>query len=76
MQICTEALKPAFKRRRFKKSRSNLQHECMTRATQAQYERHKCNTSATLATRVKNFDFDNDMGKNIFSQPYINCMAS
>ena len=25
---------------------------------------------------MKNFDFDNDTSKNIFSQPYIYCMAS
>ena len=40
------------------------------------HERHECNTSATLATRVKNFDFDNDTSKNIFSHPYIYYMAS
>ena len=28
------------------------------------------------ATRVKNFDFDNDTGKNIFSHPYTYYMAS
>ena len=28
------------------------------------------------ATRVKNFDFDNDTGKNIFSHPYIHYVAS
>ena len=28
------------------------------------------------ATRVKNFDFDNDTGKNIISYPYIYYMAS
>ena len=28
------------------------------------------------ATRVKNFDFDNDTGKNIFSHPYIYYIAS
>ena len=42
---------------------------------------HGCNTSNTSATRVlhervKNFDFDNDTGKNIFSHPYIYYMAS
>ena len=30
----------------------------------------------TNVTRVKNFDFDNDMGKNIFSHAYIYYMAS
>ena len=28
------------------------------------------------ATRVKNFDFDNDTGKNIFLHPYIYYIAS
>ena len=28
------------------------------------------------AARVKNFDFDNDTGKNIYSHPYIHYMAS
>ena len=30
----------------------------------------------TSATRVKNFDFDNDTSKNIFSHTYIHYMAS
>ena len=30
----------------------------------------------TSATRVKNFDFDNDMSKNIFLHPYIYYMAT
>ena len=34
-------------------------------------ERHKCYTNDTSATRVKNFDLDNDTGKNTFSYPYI-----
>ena len=33
-------------------------------------------TSDTSAARVKNFDFDNDKFKNIFSHPYIHYMAS
>ena len=37
------------------------------------HERHECDTSAT---RVKNFDFDNDMDKNMFSHPYIYYMAT
>ena len=41
--------------------------------TSARHERHECDTSAT---RVKNFDFDNDTGKNIFSHPYIYYMTS
>ena len=38
--------------------------------------RHECYTNDTSATRVKNFDFDNDTGINIFSHPYIYYMAS
>ena len=34
--------------------------------TQVQYE---CYTNNTNVTRVKNFDFANDTGKNIFSHP-------
>ena len=37
---------------------------------------HECYTKDTSATRVKNFDFDNDMSKNIFSQSYIYYMES
>ena len=35
------------------------------------HERHKRDANHTNATGVKNFDFDNDTSKNIFSQPYI-----
>ena len=38
--------------------------------------RHECYTNNTSAKRVKNFDFDNDTSKNIFSHPYIYFMAS
>ena len=38
--------------------------------------RHECYTNGTTGTRVKNFDFDNDTSKNIFSHPYIYYMAS
>ena len=38
--------------------------------------RHECYTNDTSAARVKNFDFDNDTNKNIFSHPYIYYMAS
>ena len=54
-----------------------------TRATQVQ---HKCDisdTSATQvlheqtkATRVKNFDFDNDTSEKMFSHPYISYMKN
>ena len=37
--------------------------------------RHKCYTKDTSAARVKNFDFDNNAGKNIFSNSYIYYMA-
>ena len=37
---------------------------------------HECYTNDTSETRVKNLDFDNDTGKNIFSHPYIYYMAS
>ena len=58
-----------------------------TRATGVHYERHECDTSATLErqerykndtseTLAKNFDFDNNTSKNIFSHPYIYYMAS
>ena len=33
-------------------------------------------TNDTSATRVKNFNFDNDTSKNIFAHPYIYYMAS
>ena len=38
--------------------------------------RRECYTNDTSATRVKNFDFDNDMGKNIFPHTYVYYMAS
>ena len=38
--------------------------------------RHKCYTKDMSATRVKNFDFDNDTDKNIISNSYIYYMAS
>ena len=44
--------------------------------TRARYERHECDTNDTSATQMKNFDFDNNTSKNIFSHPYIYYMAS
>ena len=56
-----------------------------------QHERHKWDTNATLATRVRHeqrrecdtsatrvkyFGFDSDSSKNIFLRPYIYYMAS
>ena len=38
--------------------------------------RHKCDTNDMSATQMENFDFHNETSKNIFSQPYINYMAS
>ena len=38
--------------------------------------RHECYNNDMSSTRVRNFDFDNDPGKNIFSHPYIYYMAS
>ena len=53
-------------------------HECDTSDTSktgATRVRHECHTNDTSATRVKNFDFDNDSSKNIFSHSYIYYMA-
>ena len=58
---------------------TQIQHECDTSdmsATRVRHERHECYMNETSTTRVKNFDFDNDTGKNIFSHPYIYYMAS
>ena len=49
------------------------QHQCNPSETQVQQE---CSTKGTSATSVKNFDFDNDTSKNIFSHLYINYMAN
>ena len=53
-----------------------------TRATQMQHQcdlvtrvRHECYTNDTSATRVENFDFDNDTSKNTCSHRYIYYMA-
>ena len=50
-----------------------VQHECYKNNTSATRE---CYTNDTSVTQVKNLDFDNDTGKNIFSHPYIYSMAS
>ena len=62
---------------------TRMQHEYDTSDTSATRVWHECDTSATQvlhertsATRVKNVDFDNDTGKNIFSHPCIYYMAS
>ena len=49
-----------------------MQHECDTSEMSATRVLHK----DTSATRVKNFDFDNDTSENIFSRPYIYYTAS
>ena len=41
--------------------------------TSARHERQECDASAT---RVRNFDFDNDTNENIFPNPYIGYMAN
>ena len=53
-----------------------MRQECETSATRTARVQHKCYTKNTSATRVKNFDFDNDKSENIFSHPYISYMAS
>ena len=42
----------------------------------ATHVRHESGTNNTIATQVKNFDFDNDTSENIFSHPYINYMPN
>ena len=49
-----------------------IQHEydtSNTSVTQVLHERHECDTS-------EHFDFDNDVGQNLFSHPYIYYMTS
>ena len=52
----------------YNNSARHWQHECDTS--------NMSDTSDTSSTRVKNFDFDNDANKNIFSRPYISYMAN
>ena len=47
-----------------------------TSDTSATRVRHECYTNGRSATRVKNFDFDNDASENIFSDFYIYYMTS
>ena len=60
-------------------STRHVHHGCNTsntsaiRMTRVQQE---CYTNDTRATRVKNFDFDNDTSENIFSHPYISYRAN
>ena len=50
------------------KIQSILHHQCHTRTTRVQHEKHESNTSAT---RMQKFDSDSDTSENIFSHPYI-----
>ena len=52
---------------------TRMQHECDTNDTSETQAQHECGTSAIW---VKNFDFENDTGKNIFSHRYTYYMAS
>ena len=47
-----------------------------TSTTRVLHEQHECYTNDTIATLVKNFDFDNDTSENIFSNSYISYMAN
>ena len=53
-----------------------MQNKCDTSAARTKRVRRECYTNGKSATRVKNFDFDNDTSKNIFSHPHIYYMAS
>ena len=57
-------------------SGTRVQQKCDTIATLTARVQHECYTNDTSATQVKNFDFDNDMSKNIFSHRYIYYLAS
>ena len=57
-------------------SARNERLECNTTATPETQVQYKCYTNNTNVTRVKNFNFANDTGKNIFSHAYIYYMAS
>ena len=62
---------------RHEQHKGNMSATLATRATRvATQVRNECHTKNTNATRVKNLDFYNYTGKNIFSHPYINYMAS
>ena len=51
-------------------------HECNTSDTRRRWVRHQCYVNNTRTTRLKSFDFDNDMIGNIFPHPYTCYMAS
>ena len=50
---------------------TQMQHEWDTREMSATQVWHECYTNATSVTRVKNFNFDNDTCKNIFTLLYL-----
>ena len=47
-----------------------------TSATRVRQKQRECYTNNTSATLVKNFDFNNDSGENIFPDPYISYIAN
>ena len=51
-------------------------HQCYRKDKSVTRVLHECYTKDTTATWVKNFDFDNDKSKNLFSPPYISYMAT
>ena len=57
--------------------KSDMSDTNATLATRVLHKGHECYTNGKSLTRVKNFDFDNDItDKNIFSHPHIYHMAS
>ena len=50
---------------------TRVRHECNTSATRTTQVRQECYTNVTNETRVKNFDFDTDTSKNIFTSLYL-----
>ena len=55
---------------------TQVRHKCDTSATRTTRVQHECYRTNTSETRVKDFDFDNDTSKNIFSHSYIYYMTS
>ena len=57
--------------------KSDMSDTNATLATRVLHKGHECYKNGKSLTRVKNFDFDNDItDKNIFSHPHIYHMAS
>ena len=63
--------KCSFKNPFFANFRSSLFY-----STSVRHQRHECDTKDTRATRVRNFDFDNDTNENIFLHPYVSFIAN